>query len=386
MIDSDIYEQQALIEDTARRFFEEKYAFENRAQFINSEPGYCLQQWQEMADLGWFYLPIGTQFGGLGGGASLVSILAKEFGRALYCSPYLSNAVLSARLIEQTIKDPVRSEWLNAIGSGKILCSAALYEPQSRYDLDNIHTIATSQHTNTVLNGRKTAVLYGNVAAYFLVLARQYGDSTSSQKKSLYAVPKSATGLHLINYTAHDGSKMSELVLDNVCVEHQDTVNLEVDATSLVMNAVQFANTVACAQLVGIMEESLAMTLDYVKTRSQFGNKLGSFQTLQHRLVDMYMRCQLADSMSLEANRVVDTEQSHTVAQAIVSATKADIAESAILNTEEAIQMHGAMGMMDELKVGHFLKQAFVLAMLFGNADYHKSQYRRLRLQQSVSF
>lgn len=380
MTDSAIYEQQSLIEDAARRFLRANYSFERRRAIIEKSPGYCVSQWKDMAELGWMLLPISAEFGGLGGQAGLVSTLAKEFGRSMYVSPYLTSAILSAKIIEAAAEEPLRSQLLEAIGTGESIGSPALYEPWSRYDLNSVAASAHARENSFVLNGTKTAILYGNAASFFLVLAR-FPEAVS--KFALFLVPANAAGIELTHYQAHDGSRMSSLKLDQVAVSKDSALPGGQNALSSVQSAVNYANAAICAELAGAMEQVLEVTLEYVKTRSQFGRTLGSFQALQHRLVDMYMRCQLAESMRREAARAIDS-CSGADQEKMISAAKCEIARAALLNAEEAVQMHGAMGMMDEMPVGHYLKRIFSLNLLFGDADYHQTRYRTLRLLEAA--
>lgn len=380
MTDSANYEQQSIIESTARRFLRENYSFEARRAIIENDPGYCIDQWNNMAQLGWMLLPISAQFGGLGGHATLVTTLAKEFGRAMYVSPFLTSAILSAKIIEAAAEEPLRSQLLESIGSGESIGSPAIYEPQLRYNLNNINTTAHCLEDRIVLNGTKSAILFGNVASFFLVLARH---PQSPSNFALFMVPSDAAGVQLNHYRAHDGSRVSDLKLNDVELSKDSVLGCGQDPLLVVQSAVNFANAAICAELVGAMEFVLELTLDYVNVREQFGRTLSSFQALQHRLVDMYMRCQLAESMSREAARAMDSS-SGVEQEKMICAAKCEIARAALLNAEEAVQIHGAMGMMDEMPVGHCLKRIFSLNLLFGDADYHQTRYRNLRLQQGT--
>ena len=381
MTDAALHEQQSLIEDSARRFLDHHYSFEARQKFINEEPGYSTQQWEEMAELGWMLLPMSTDFGGLGGDMALVSTLAKEFGRTLYVNPFLGSAVVSMKIIEESDREPIRTEILDGIGTGDAIVSPALYEAQVRYDLDNIATIASEKDDGIVLNGTKTAVLYGNVASELLVLARNEVESENANF-SLCLVPVDQQGVTMTHHCTHDGGRMSDVLLRNVEVNRIHILLHGQETMPIVKRAVRYANASICAELVGAMEATFEMTLEYLKTRQQFGKNLSSFQALQHRMVDMFMRCQLAESMRREAARAIESAN-ESEQDMIISAAKCEIARSALLNAEEAVQLHGAMGMMDEMPVGHYLKRVFTLGLLFGDADYHQNYYRNMRIQAS---
>ena len=381
MTDTSLYEQQSLIEDSARRFLDQHYSFEARRNFIHEEPGYSTRQWEEMAELGWMLLPMSADFGGLGGDMALVSTLAKEFGRSLFVNPFLGSAVVSTKIIEESECEPLRSEILNQIGAGGSIVSPALYEAQVRYDLDNIATTAKEKDDRIVLNGTKTAALYGNVASDLLILARNEAEQKNANF-SLCLVPVDQQGIELSHHRTHDGGRMSDVLLRDVEVSVNQILLHGQETLPIVKRAVRYANASICAELVGAMEATFEMTLEYLKTRQQFGKYLSSFQALQHRMVDMFMRCQLAESMRREAARAIESSN-ETEQDMIISAAKCEIARAALLNAEEAVQLHGAMGMMDEMPVGHYLKRVFTLGLLFGDADHHQNRYRNMRVQAS---
>ena len=381
MTDTALHEQQSLIEDSARRFLDHHYSFEARQKFIHEEPGYSTRQWEEMAELGWMLLPMSTDFGGLGGDMALVSTLAKEFGRSLFVNPFLGSALVSTKIIEESEREPLRTEILDGIGAGEAIVSPALYEAQVRYDLDNIATTVSEKDDRIVLNGTKTAILYGNVASELLVLARNEVENKNANF-SLCLVPVDQQGVAMTHHRTHDGGRMSDVLLRDVEVNRNQILLHGQETMPIIKRAVRYANTSICAELVGAMEATFEMTLEYLKTRQQFGKNLSSFQALQHRMVDMFMRCQLAESMRREAARAIESANG-TQQDMIISAAKCEIARSALLNAEEAVQLHGAMGMMDEMPVGHYLKRVFTLGLLFGDADYHQSCYRNMRVQAS---
>ncbi len=381
MVDSSIFEQQSLIEDAARRFLQDNYVFADHRKMVAEQPGYSRSQWREMAKLGWMLLPIRAEFDGLGGDMALIAALAKEFGRSLYISPFLPSAVVSSQLIQDSSNESIRDSMLNGIGSGEFIISPALYEPQSRYSLENIKCTAHRYSDKIVLNGKKSAVLYANAADSFVVLARLNG-SNDSHDDLLCLVPSNHDGVKLTHYRTHDGASMSALTLSNVSLQENRVLLCTSAVYQSVERAIGFANASICAELVGAMEAIMEITLEYVKTRAQFGKKLSSFQSLQHRLVDMFIRCQLAESMSREALRATQLRD-RTEREMIICAAKCEIARAALLNAEEAVQLHGAMGMMEEMPVGHYLKRIFTLSLLFGDADYHQARYRDLRLQAS---
>ena len=193
----------------------------------------------------------------------------------------------------------------------------------------------------------------------------------------MFLLPCNLDGVSFEHYSTHDGGRVSLVHLDNVAVDSNCLIGSENLALPNLQRSLNFATAMLCAEMVGVMDATFEKTLEFVKTRTQFGSAIGSFQSIQHRLVDMYMRCELATSMSMEAARAVNDLLSPEQDR-LVSAAKAEIGRAAILNAEEAIQLHGAMGMMDEMPTGHFLKRAFALNLLYGDAEYHQARYRQL--------
>ena len=370
-------EQREMVEYSASRYLEDRYSFEERRKLVDTELGYCQEQWQEMVELGWMYIAISEEFDGLGDDAGLAATLMKEFGRMNFQSPFFVSAILSAKIIENLADDSVRFHMLDQIAEGLAIVSAALYEPQSRFDLNNVATAAIKKGDGYVLNGTKVGVLYGSVAKHLLVLARTSGDQSDKDGLSIFLLASDQEGISLENHRTHDGCRMSTLTLEDVTVERESLIGPENLVLPELQNSLNFAISMLCAEMVGVMEATFEQTLEYVKMRSQFGKSVGSFQSIQHRLVDMYMRCELSASMSAEAARAVN-ELTGKEQDRLVAAAKSEIGRAAILNGEEAIQLHGAMGMMDEIPIGHYLKRVFALNSLLGDAEFHQSRYREL--------
>ena len=374
-------EQRELIEHSASRYLEDRYSFEERQKIIDTEIGYSQEQWQELAELGWMSISFSEQFNGLGGDATLVGTLMREFGRKNFQSPFFASAVLSAKIIENLGDGSIRSEMLNQIADGSAIVSAALYEPQSRYDLNNVSTTATKTNDGFILQGKKVGVQYGAAATHLLILASIAGNKSDANGLSMFLLAKDREGVSLENHKTHDGGRVSTLTLDNVAVKREDLIGTENQALAELQPSLNFAISMLCTDMVGVMEATFEQTLEYVKMRSQFGKSVGSFQSIQHRLVDMYMRCELSDSMAMEAARAAD-ELSGAEQDRLVAAAKLEIGRAAILNGEEAIQLHGAMGMMDEIPIGHYLKRVFALNSLLGDTEFHQSRYRELSDEQ----
>ena len=377
-MDNSLREQYSLISDTAERFLLDNYPFSVRQQLITGQSGYSDKHWQQIHDMGWMQLSLPVDCGGLGCGIGFVAQLAREFGRHLFMSPFFTSAVLSAKIIENLADDPMRKKLLGEIADNTSVITAALYEKQSRYDMHNITSGAKQNAGRWILNGEKIALQYGNCANRILVLVRTQGEQTDHSGLTLFCLPSQCEGLKLTHYTAHDGSRLSTLRMRNVEVSENCMIGKAHDAlVDGISEAVEFSLAYICAEMTGAMERLMDVTLEYAKTRTQFGQKLSSFQAIQHRLVDMYMRCELARSLSSEAINCLESQQGRERGL-VLAASKHEIGRMAIINAEEAVQLHGAMGMMDELPVGHYLKRLFTLNLLFGDPDYHRSRFRQL--------
>ena len=376
-MDNPFQEHYSLLTDSAERFLSENYSFTDRQKIISQDPGYRAEHWQQTVELGWTCLCVPPEYGGLGADARFVAQLTRQFGKHIFLSPLFASGVVSSKIIELTARDSQRQAMLEQIAQGHSIITTALYEPQSRYDLHNIATLAARDRNLYTINGSKVAVQYGSCATHIVVLARTEGEQSDTWGLTLFCIPATAEGLHFKHYVGHDGSRVSTLELNHVSVDSSCMLGSVNEAALPLQRAINFSVSAICAEMTGAMEFLLDTTLDYVKTRSQFGRKLSEFQTIQHRLVDMYARCEMANSLSQEAARAVDT-LSELEQNLIISAAKHEIGQMAIFNAEEAVHLHGAMGMMDELPIGHYLKRLFCLNLAFGDCDYHKTRYREL--------
>lgn len=372
-----------MIEQAATRFLQNHYPFAVRQKLIDTSSGFCHDQWRETAELGWMHLPISEHFDGHGGDADFVAVLMREFGRHNYQSPYFASAVVGAKVLEVMTEDGKRTDMLHQIADGSVIVSPAFYEKQSRYDLCNTITSATESGNGYTLQGSKVGVQFGNTATHLLILARTSGDQLDHEGLSIFLVMKDRDGIGFDHHRTHDGGRVSIVHLNHVEVECDNLIGSENLALPKLQQSLNFAIAMLCAEMTGVMDSTFKLVLEFVKTRTQFGSRIGSFQSIQHRLVDMYMRCELAAAMSREATRAVN-DLSGPEQDRLVSAAKAEIGRLAILNAEEAVQLHGAMGMMNEMPVGHFLKRVFALNSLYGDAEYHQARYRQLNRDQQI--
>lgn len=371
----DLPDIRGMIEDSVSRYVRERHSFEQRREIISAPAGFSAEHWRIYADLGWLALPMPLECGGLGGKSPDVHALMHQFGRAMVTGPYLSSVLVGAKLIELAAPEPSRTELLSRISSGKTLVSFAASEIHSGYDLNHVVTTATPAAEGFTLDGQKVAVPYANVADHLVVSARTAGRHDDRRGVSLFLLPSDAERMEAEHHRSHDGGRVSSIRFRGAKGRLIGTQDEAIDIIERVRN---HACAAICAEMTGAMWALFEQTLDYLKTRSQFGAAIGSFQALQHRMVDMYMQCEMAYSLGLDAARAMD-ELDGERQDLVVSAAKWHVGESAIHVAEEAIQLHGAMGMMDELPIGHYLKRVSALNAQFGSAAHHQARYRQVR-------
>ena len=374
MIDTEI---QSMLKESLLGYLRNDYTFENRRKFIDSEAGYSRDHWALYAELGWLQVAIPLECGGLGCGASEVLTVMQQFGRGNVASPFLASSIVGTKLIEAGAGEPLRTELLEQLGEGKQLVCLANYEVQSRYDVFNVQATAKHEKNQFILNGRKISVPYGNVADKFVVLMRTRGESTVKDGLSLFLVPRDLQGLNIQDFRTHDGGRVSTLEFCNAAVPEEALIGTENNALDILEPVLNLAVASVCSEMTGAMWKLFEATLEYLKTRSQFDSAIGNFQAVQHRMVDMYMRCELAQSLVMDTARAID-EMNCAKQSKMTSAAKWRIGKSAVHVAEEAVHLHGAMGMMDELPVGHYLKRITTLNLQFGDPAYHQNRYRFL--------
>ena len=368
---------QSMLEESLSKYIRDYCTFEKRSEIVASETGFSPEHWQLYAELGWLSIPVSEQFGGLGCGASELYTVMQQLGRANVPSPYLTTIVLCTELLETTASKDQCTALLGEIVEGNLIVSPAIPEAQSRYDLHNIQTVATKSAGHYLLNGRKIAVPYGNIANCFLVLARTKGNANDREGLSLFLADRDTAGLEIENYRTHDGRSVSSLHFSDAKIPSDSLLGVENQALGHVEQSFNHAAAASCAEMNGIMWAVFEITLEFIKTRSQFDSQIGKFQAIQHRVTDMYMKCELAQSMAENALRSV-YEDAELELNKVVSATKWSIGNAAVQVAEEAVHLHGAMGMTNEMPVGHYLKRVASLNLLFGDPAYHQNRYRTL--------
>jgi alkylation response protein AidB-like acyl-CoA dehydrogenase len=364
----DYTEEQTALQDTLRRFFARDYGFEHRRAMSRSADGFDRAAWATFAEFGILALPFPEDFGGLDGSAVDTMLVMEMLGRGLALEPYLPTVVLCGGLIRDAGSAAQKEALLPAIAGGELMLAFAHFEAGGRYALDHVATKATPAGGGWKLDGAKAVVLAAPSAHKFIVSAQ---DGTGL---SLFLVDAKAPGLSLRSYPTQDGARAADLRLDGVQVAAEALVGPAGGALPLIERAVGYANAALCAEAVGIMAALNEVTLDYLKTRKQFGTPIGKFQALQHRMADMVIATEQARSMATLAAVRADSDDAAERSRCIAAA-KAYVLQSARLVGQQAVQLHGGMGVTDELNVGHYFKRLTMIGLTFGDVDYHLGRF-----------
>ena len=379
-MDFSLSEEQSIFRDSVARFVAEEFPFERRQALAATEAGYSEAHWRRFADLGWLAATLPEDYGGLGGSPVEAMLLAEHFGRGLVMSPYLATVVLGAGAILHGGREEQKGTLLPEVAAGRLKLAFAYAEPGSRYDLHHVETTARPAPGGYRIDGHKGVVFYAASADRIVVSARTAGDARDADGISLFLVDPAAEGLEARHYPTQDGGRASELRFDGVRVEAGDRLGeaeTEGAALPVVERVVDHAIASTCAEAVGAMWAVYEQTLAYLKTREQFGRTLGSFQALQHRMVDVYMKCELAQSMVYEATLHLDAPDTAARARAAASA-KYEVGRNARDVGQEGVQLHGGIGMTFDLPIGHYLKRITTINASFGDPRYQLRRYQAL--------
>lgn len=361
-LDFALTEDQLMLRNLVERFVTERYDTATRPLHETPAAGFTPGNWSLLAETGLLALPFEEAVGGLGGGPVEIITVMEVLGRGLVAEPYLSSILMGGLLLQAAGTEAQKAGWLEAVVAGEGHVALALAEPGSRFDVDFAATEARGASGAVTLSGFKTFVLAGEATQVYVVTARDSGGQIG-----LYLVRSDAPGLVVQSYRLLDGATAQELTLTGVPAEP-----LEGGITAL--NAVvQTARLAACAEMLGVMSMLFDVTLEYLKTRKQFGVPIGSFQALQHRMADLYASLEQSRSIILKAALAPEDERA-----AATAAAKAYVSTAAVKLAEEAVQLHGGMGVSEELIVGHGLKRVLVLASLFGDANVELTRYLTL--------
>ncbi len=371
-------EVQQMLQDQVQKFVQKSYDFETRNKIIATEAGYSAENWALFAELGWLTVPFSEDDGGLGGSAVDLMVMMEEFGKANLVEPYLPNAVLAGGLISRLAQGDKKAELLEALMTGSLQLACAYAETGSRYNLARVSTSARTEGDAVVLNGEKVAVLNAANAEQLLVVARESGDQADAAGISVFLVPADAEGLSVRSFPTIDGKQAGIVKFDAVHVPAENRLGAAGSALTALEEVINLATVGVCAEAVGALEMLLQKTVEYSKTRNQFGVPIGTFQALQHRMADMFIECQLARSITIMAAMKLDSSVSREEKVKAVSAAKSKLGHAIRLVGQEAIQIHGGIGTTEELDVGHFFKRVTALNVMFGDADFHSERFATL--------
>lgn len=370
-MDFKLSEEQSLLKDSVDKLFSKCYSFEQRREYSLMPDGWNRALWAQYAELGLQALPFEEEHGGLGYGPIEMMLVMETMGRGLVLEPYLPTVILAGTAIQMAGTNE-QKEWLGRIGSGEAVIAYAQAERQSRYTLHDVTTTARRDGDDFVLVGEKILVSHADSADTLLVSARIDGSRAAKNGIGLFLVDASAAGVSLRNYRTHDGFHASDVILQNVRVT-PDAV-LSTDAIAVLERVSDFGIAATAAEAVGAMQASLDMTVEYLKTRKQFGVAIGTFQSLQHRAAEMLINLEQARSMAIYAALMVNEEDPLERAK-VLSAVKVTINKAGRFVTQQAIQLHGGIGVTEEYAIGHYFRRLSVLESQFGDTDYHLARF-----------
>ncbi len=376
-MDFSFSEEQTLLKDSIERFIQNDYPFEARQKAIRDEPGFDEQHWKQFAELGWLGVLFPEADGGFGGSAVDAMIVMEQFGKGLVVEPYLATIVLAGGALKIAGSAEQKAQYLSGVIDGSLQGALAYVEPQGRYNLADLTTTARADGDGWVLDGDKAVVLNGPAADFFVVSARSAGAQRDQDGISLFVVPADTDGISRRDYPTVDAFRASEVTFEGVKLPGTALLGTEGKGLAAIEQVIDEGILAVGAEAVGCMEVLYKATVEYCKTREQFGQPIGKFQVLQHRMVDMFMEHEQAKSLMFMAAMRMDEGYGEEARKA-ASAFKVQVGKSGRFVGQSAVQLHGGMGMTDELNVGHYFKRLTTIDTLFGNVDFHLKRFGSL--------
>jgi alkylation response protein AidB-like acyl-CoA dehydrogenase len=371
-------ETQQMLRDTLARYLADNYDFDTRRKWIASDAGRDPGIWQALAtELGILGAPFSEEQGGLGGGAVENMIVMEQLGEAIAIEPYLQTVVIGGGALK-AVGGAVADAVIPQIIGGEAVIAFAYAEPQGRYELHNLRTSAKRDGAGWVLNGHKAVVYAAPWATHLLVTARTGGSLRERDGVSLFLVEANLPGIVRRDYPTVDGFRASEIYFENCAVPGEALLGGEGQALPLVEQIVDEATAAVCAEATGVMRRLHAGTMDYARQRKQFGRPISDFQVLQHRMVDMFMEVEQAVSMTLMATLKLGFTPAERAAA--VSQAKAKIGKGLRFTGQSAVQIHGGIGITDELSIGHYFKRATMIENQFGSVDHHLARFEQISM------
>ena len=369
-------EEQTMIQDQVEQFIQKEYDWETRQELSNSDLGFGTHNWKTFAELGWLGIAVSEKNGGFGGSSIETMLIMEEFGKGLVVEPFLETVVMSAGILDRHGTDEQKNQVLNSVINGEMHLALAYAEPQSRFNLSDVVTEAKEDGDNFVINGFKSVVMNGPSANKIIISARTSGTQLEDKGISLFLVDSDIEGLTKSDYKTVDGRKASDINLENVIVSNSCLIGSLNAGFDILDEAIDRSILAISAEAVGAMEILYKTTVEYTKTREQFGTPIGKFQVLQHRMVDMFMEYDQCKSLLYMAT--MKNEESAPDAKKAISGLKYQVGKAGKFVGQQSVQLHGGMGVTDELNVGHYFKRLTTIGTIFGNADFHLKQYTSL--------
>ena len=366
--------EHGILRDSVERFVRESYPFDKRRKIVDKSESFLQENWQGFSKLGWLGLNLPEEFGGNGGSAVDTMVVAEALGPGLILEPFLETVVIGSKLIQVGSNEKQKSEFLSNLVRGRLILTFAFAEPQSRYSLSDVQLSAKPNGDQFVLNGKKAVVRHASSADKIIVSARTAGDRRDKHGITLFLVERNSPGLSRRDYPTVDAFRASELSFENVKVEADSMLGEDGAGLSILQRVIDEATLAIGSEAVGCMEKLYKDTVEYCKQRQQFGQPIGKFQVLQHRMVDMFMEHEQSKSLMYMAAMKLEEGYSEE-SQKAVSAFKVQIGKSGKFVGQNAVQLHGGMGMTDELNIGHYFKRLTIIDTLFGNADFHLERF-----------
>jgi pimeloyl-CoA dehydrogenase small subunit len=366
----DLSDEQRLLKDSVDRLLADRYAFDQRKSHLKEPAGWSTALWSQYAELGLLGLPFAEEYGGFGGGGVEIMLVMESFGRALVVEPYLATVVLGGTAIRLGGSDAQKAAILPSIADGSLKLAFAHAERQARYDLTDVMTTARHSGSGWVLDGAKSVVTHGDCADKLIVSARNAGERDAEHGITLFLVDANANGVARRGYPMRDEQRAAELSLTGVHVSQDDVLGGVGDGLALIERVIEAGIAATAAESVGAMEALHSMTLEYSRTREQFGKPIGTYQVVQHRLAEMLMSLEQGRSMAMLAAMMVDEpdplERAHNIAMA-----KVGVGQAGRFVSQNAVQLHGGIGMTEELAVGHYFRRCMVIERLFGDTAHY---------------
>lgn len=369
-MDFDLSEEQRLLKDSVDGLLNDSYDFEQRKKYGAEKAGWSKAVWGKLAEQGLLGLPFAEADGGFGAGAVETMIVMQAFGRALVLEPYLPTVVIAGGFLRHGGSAAQKAAHIPGIIDGSKTFAFAQLEKNSRYDLSDVSTTAKKKGDGWVIDGEKFVVLNGEAADTLVVTARTKGGQTERDGVGVFLVPRTAKGVTVKGYPTQDGMRAADITFTGVEVGADAVLGDPAGGLPLIERVVDEARTALCAEAVGAMDESLKITVEYIKTRKQFGVPIGSFQALQHRAADMFVFTEQARSMAMLATMASDFNDAKERA-ASVAAAKVQVGKSSKFVGQQSIQLHGGIGMTMEASIGHYFKRLSIIESTFGDTDYH---------------